>query len=241
MDRDWVRFIAWRHRQALIGAGILFALLAAVGLGFWAGHAGSAAATGARPLAEALRAAEAALPSMSDSGLDLGTAQAVERYATVTMREQRKLLECETYRKVLRVGEPVVFGGACAELSCQVASKLRPGERENWLRACLEVAKRPRGVPKQLKEIEERCAVERATRILCGDEPYSTLEAIYNLSADANLRLDAKRAFDSFAAERFDKDLSLWESFRDDPNSTPWPHPRQRQIADWGQGTRGAP
>ena len=252
-DRDALRFWVWRRRWVLVGTGISFAMLVAAGLGFWAGRVradsaaplgegagqGGASRTGrssggsaARPLAEALRAAEAALPAMPESGLTFGTA---------TTLEQRRQLQYETYRKVLKAGEPVVFGGLCVDLSVELASKMPPQERERWLCTCLEVATQRYGVNKRLQKIEGLYGMKWVAGILSYDEPYSTLEAIYNLSGDANLRLDAKRAFDSLAAEDFEHALSASESVREGYRRIPGPRPKQRQIADWGQEARRGP
>ena len=252
-DRDALRFWVWRRRWVLVGTGISFAMVAAGGLGFWAGRVradgavspgeraglGGTSRTGrsdqgsaARPLAEALRAAEAALPPMAESGLTLGTAFELE---------QKRQLQSETYRKVLKVGEPVVFGGLCAGLSVEVASRMRPQEREDWLRACLEVAKDRYGVQKRLQNIESLHGMKWVAGILLYDEPYSTLEAIYNVSGDANLRLDAKRAFDSLAAEDLERALSASEHVPEGYRRLPGPRPKQRQIADWGHAARRGP
>lgn len=175
------------------------------------------------PLAAAMRAAEMTLPPRP--------AIAEHPHKAPDQRS-----DCNArYRLLLAAGEPVVFAGDCRPTSLAFAERLSAGYREDWLRACMAVVERCGASSDSIRSLKEKHGIW--VYPLCRDWPWSSLEAIYNLSQDANLRIRAKTVWDTLADQEYARAVEHWESLRGKPNIiNVGPRPRRRSLPSWRAG-----
>ena len=124
--------------------------------------------------------------------------------------------ELDAYRRLLAGGAPVVLGGRFRGMSAAFAEQLRPEHCEQWLRDSLTRAERGAGSTDVLHDLGQQHAIKQIY-LLYADWPYSSIEAVYNLTEDQETRLEAKRIWDNLALAEYNEQLLSWERTRDDP------------------------
>jgi hypothetical protein len=247
-NQDAAAFVEWRIRRMRLAIGILIGLnalslcLAAVAL-----------AMGVRAYRhdqDARIALPTAVPTARDKGqsrdapaLAAALRAAAERMEKVELPvgadawktdEYRLAKPRQLYRDALAAGVPVLCLRGCKEITQRVAAELEPAAREAWLRAALRAATKPRIHSSVLAEVEEALGEKHVGAYLyTGAE--CVWEAVYNLSGDAALRLEARGLWEAWATKQYVEDMSIWERCRADPMCIPGPQPVRPEMPEWGR------
>ncbi len=147
----------------------------------------------------------------------------------------------QLYRDALAAGVPVLCLGECKEITLRVAAELQPTAREEWLRAALRAATKPRIHSSVLPQLEEALSEKYAGAYLhTGAE--TIWETVYNLSADAALRLEARGLWEAWATKVYVEEIADWERCRADPHCIPGLQPARPEMPEWNAtGARTQP